>query len=83
MLGEIRLEEHVVLIEVRLRDLRGSDDLALFIMFFDEFLDGVRVDRPTFFQQMFDRRFDGRLAHPCGHVKDSQVLAARTGGAFF
>jgi len=59
---EGRLEEHVVLIEVRLRDLRGSDDLALWIACFDEFLDGIRIDRPTFFKQSLDRAFDGRLA---------------------
>ena len=83
MLLEVRLEEHVVLVEVRFRDLRGSNDLVLRIACFDDFLDGIRVDRSASLKQSFDRTFDGRLAHPSGQIKDFQVLAACTRRPFF
>lgn len=76
--GHVRLEEQVVLIEVRLRDFRSANHVALCVILFDKLLDRRRVNHQAIFKQAMDRPFDGRLAHPCGEVKDTQILAART-----
>lgn len=76
--GHVRLEEQVVLVEVRLRDFRSENHVAFGVLLFNELLDRRRVNRQTTFKQTLDRPFDGRLAHPRGEVKDAQILAART-----
>lgn len=75
----VRLEEPVVLLEIRLRDFRRANDVVRHVVFFHDILDRCGVDRPTLIEQTLDRRFDGRLALPGRQVEDFQIFAARTG----
>ena len=75
----VRLEEHVVLVEIRCRDFRRANDVVRHVVLFHDLLDRCGVDRPPLIEQTLDRRFDGRLALPGSQVEDFQVLTARTG----
>jgi len=75
----VRLEEHVVLLEIRLRNFRGSNHVVRRVGFFHNLFDRCRVNRPAFFEQALDRRFHARLALPGSQVEDLQVFTARAG----
>jgi hypothetical protein len=75
----VRLEQHVVLFEVRLRYLRITNKIAGDIAFFHEFLDGCRVDGPPLLQEMLNGALDGRLALPGRQIENGQVFPAGPG----
>jgi hypothetical protein len=75
----VRLEEHVVLLEIRLRDFRRAGNVVRHVVFFHDLLDRCCVNRPPLIEQTLDRRFDGRLALPGSQIEDFQIFAARTG----
>ncbi len=75
----VRLEEPVVLVEIRLRDFRRANDVVRHVVFFHDLFDRCGVNRPALIEQTLDRRFDGRLALPGSQVEDVQIFAARTG----
>ena len=75
----VRLEEHVVLLKIRLRNLRRANHVVRHVVLFHDLLDRGCVNRPTLFEKTLDRRFDGRLALSGSQVKDPQVFTARTG----
>ena len=75
----VRLEEHVVLLEIRLRNFRGSNHVVRDVVLFHDLLDRCRVNRPALFEQVLDRPFDGRLALAGSQVENLQVFTARTG----
>ena len=58
----VRLEEHVVFFEIRLRNFRGSNHVVRRVGFFHNLFDRCRVNRPALFEQALDRRFHARLA---------------------
>ena len=58
----VRLEEHVVLLEIRIRNFRRSNYVVRRVGFFHNLLDRFRVNRPALFEQTLDRRFHARLA---------------------
>jgi hypothetical protein len=64
----VRLEEHVVLLEIRMRNFRGSNHVVRRVVLFHNLLDRFRVNRPALIEQALDRRFHGRLAFAGSHV---------------
>jgi len=58
----VRREEHVVLLEIRLRDFQSLNHVARYVVLFHDLLDRCRVNCLALFEQAFDGRFDGRLA---------------------
>jgi hypothetical protein len=58
----VRLEEHVVLLEIRLRYFRRSNRVVRHVVCFHNRFDRFRVNRPALFEQALDRRFHTRLA---------------------
>lgn len=75
----VRLEEHVVLLEIRLRDFRGSNRVIQHLGFFHNLFDRCRVNHPALFEQTLNCRFHGRLALAGCQIEDLQVFTARTG----
>jgi len=75
----VRLEERVVLVEIRLWDFRRANDVVRHVVFFYDLLDRCGVNHPPLIEQTLDRPFDGRLALPGSQVEDFQIFATRTG----
>ena len=52
----VRLEEHVVRLEIRFRNFRCSNHVVHRVGFFHNLLDRFRVNRSAFLEQTLDRR---------------------------
>ncbi len=66
----VRLEEHVVLLKIRLRNLRRANHVVQHVILFHDLVGRSCVNRPTLFEKTLDRRFHGRLALSGSQVKD-------------
>ncbi len=75
----VRLEERVVLLEIRLRNFQGANRVVRHVVLFHDLFDRCRVNRPALFEQPLDRRVNARLALPGSQIQDPQILTARTG----
>ena len=75
----VGLEERVVLLEIRLRNVRVSNPVAREVVLFHDLFDRCRVNRPAFFEQALDRHFHERFAHPGCQIKYPQIFTARPG----